>query len=75
VAGRGDGLDGKFDNRLCLATPGKTYTKGPEVDQDANAVSVRGKAFLDWMEEVSGVDEIPAVQNVRLPFGKYRRRV
>ncbi len=47
-AGRGDGSDGKFDNRLCLVTPGKANTKHPTVNQDANVVSVRAQAVLDY---------------------------
>lgn len=47
-AGRGDGSDGKFDNRLCLVTPGKAHTKHPTVSQDANTVSVRAQAVLDY---------------------------
>jgi hypothetical protein len=42
--GRGDGSDGKADNRQCLAT-----TKSAAVNQDLQNVSVRGQAFLDWM--------------------------
>ena len=47
--GRGDGSDGKANNRLTLACPGKTNSKSPTVNQDMVNVSVRGQAFIDWM--------------------------
>ncbi|APW59223.1 hypothetical protein [Paludisphaera borealis] len=46
-AGRGDGSDGKADNRLCLAQPGNTYSKGPLVNQDETNVSVRLQSVID----------------------------
>ncbi len=48
--GKGDGSDGKANNRLCLATPGFTYTKAATTNQDQQNVSVRGQAFLEWMQ-------------------------
>jgi hypothetical protein len=48
--GIGDGSDGKANNRLCLATPGFTHTKAAATNQDQQNVSVRGQAFLDWMQ-------------------------
>jgi len=47
-AGRGDGSDGKADNRLCLATPGKANTKGRFQNYHGTNVSVRLQALLDW---------------------------
>ena len=47
--GRGDGSDGKANNRLTLACPGKPNSKAPTVNQDMVNVSVRGQAFIDWM--------------------------
>lgn len=51
--GKGDGSDGLFNNRLCVATPGYDgpldFTKSSTTNQDANTVSVRGQAFLEWM--------------------------
>lgn len=46
--GRGDGSDGKADNRLVVAEPGLPNSKEPMVNKDARCVSVRGKALLDW---------------------------
>jgi hypothetical protein len=54
--GRGDGSDGKADNRLCLATPGQANSKAANVNQDQHNVSVRGQAFLDWMAPAPVVD-------------------
>jgi hypothetical protein len=51
---RGDASDGKVDNRLCLATPGKAHTKTATTNQDQVNGSVRGQAFLDWMTPSSG---------------------
>ena len=56
--GKGDGSDGKANNRLVRMTPGLNgpldYTKASTTNQDANSVSVRGQAFVDWMTAVSG---------------------
>jgi hypothetical protein len=46
--GKGDGSDGKADNRLCLAYPGQAHTKSTSTSQDYTNVSVRGQAFQDW---------------------------
>ena len=50
--GKGDGSDGKTDNRLWFATPGFIINYAPTVTntQDLHVVSVRGQAFLDWMQ-------------------------
>ena len=47
--GKGDGSDGLFNNRTCLATPGQPYSKAANVSQDQTCVSVRGQAHLEWM--------------------------
>lgn len=62
LAGRGDGSDGKADNRLVLARPGLPASKGPMVNQDAATVSVRGRAFLDWMKGVKADGQLSAIQ-------------
>jgi len=54
LPGRGDGSDGKANNRLCLATPGFEYSKAATTNQDQNTVSVRGQAFLEWMQPAQG---------------------
>jgi hypothetical protein len=48
--GRGDGSDGKADNRLCMAQPGLPNSKPAAVNQDQHNVSVRGQAFIDWLK-------------------------
>jgi hypothetical protein len=53
--GKGDGSDGKSDNRLCLAYPGQPHTKATTTSQDLQNVSVRGQAFLDWMKVMTPV--------------------
>ena len=62
--GRGDGSDGKANNRLCLATPGYTHSKAATTNQDQQNVSVRGQAFLEWMQ--------PAQAKKRMLFVPYR---
>jgi len=52
--GKGDGSDGKANNRYCVATPGLTYSKAATTNQDQQNVSVRGQAFLDWMQPAQG---------------------
>ncbi len=52
--GKGDGSDGKANNRLCLATPGFEYSKAATTNQDQQNVSVRGQAFLEWMQPSQG---------------------
>ena len=54
LPGRGDGSDGKANNRLCLATPGFEYSKAATTNQDQFCVSVRGQAFLEWMQPAQG---------------------
>ena len=51
--GMGDGSDGKADNRLCLARRGQANSKAATVNQDANTVSVRGQAMIDWVNSGS----------------------
>jgi len=52
--GKGDGSDGKANNRLCLATPGYPSSKASTTNQDQQNVSVRGQAFLEWMQPAHG---------------------
>jgi len=66
--GYGDGSDGKADNRLTLATPGKTHSKSATTCQDDQCVSVRGQAFLDWMKATQ-----PAKKH-KVAFLPYSRR-
>ena len=47
--GKGDGSDGKANNKLCMATPALVYSRGSTTNQDQQNVSVRGQAFLEWM--------------------------
>ncbi len=47
--GKGDGSDGKANNRHCLCSPGFTYSKSANTCQTANVVSVRGQAHVEWM--------------------------
>jgi hypothetical protein len=63
--GRGDGSDGKTDNRLCQATPGQPHTKSATTNLDLTNVSVRGQAFLDW-------NKLPARRKPR--YAPYRSR-
>jgi hypothetical protein len=46
--GRGDGSDGKANNRLCLAQPGLPHSKASTTNVDLTNVSVRGQALLNW---------------------------
>ena len=62
--GKGDGSDGKANNRLCLATPGYANSKASTTNQDQQNVSVRGQAFLEWMR--------PAQDKKRMLFVPYR---
>lgn len=48
LPGKGDGSDGRADNRLCLATPGLPGSKAANVNQDLMNVSVRGQALVEW---------------------------
>ena len=70
--GRGDGSDGKADNRLTLACPGKARSKSATTNQDVVNVSVRGQAFIDWMKPAQ-VD-IPPGKKRRTIFPFYRNR-
>jgi hypothetical protein len=69
--GRGDGSDGKADNRLCLALPGHTYSKSATTNQDQQNVSVRGSAFLNWMRAFSSS---PLAKKLPLLPPRRRRR-
>ena len=60
--GMGDGSDGKANNLLCLARRGQAHSKAATVSQDANTVSVRGQAMIDWANSGS-------------PSGRPRRKV
>ena len=64
-SGRGDGSDGKFDNRLCMATPGYPGSKATTTNQDAHCVSPRGLAFRDWNVPARA----PRRRPPKLPFG------
>src|SRR5208283_5225255 len=57
--GRGDGSDGKSNNLLCLATPGQSHSKASTVNQDLQNVSVRGAAFLNWMQAAAPSKNTP----------------
>ncbi len=46
-AGRGDGSDGKADNRLCIAEPGHAHSKSPFVSLEESNVSVRLQSVID----------------------------
>jgi hypothetical protein len=50
--GRGDGSDGKTDNRLWRAHPKAARFKRPGTNQDQKCVSVRGEAFRDWLGKI-----------------------
>src|SRR5262249_40280859 len=58
---KGDGSDGKTDNLLTLAVPGKTHSKSAPTSLDTfsdgtpRQVSVRGQAVLDWMAAYTSV--------------------
>ncbi len=49
--GKGDGSNGGFVNRRCLATPGQTYTKAATTNQDAQCDAVRLQALNEWMAQ------------------------
>lgn len=51
--GRGDGSDGKLDNRLTVARPGQAHTKAATTSLDTATVSVRGQALIDWNAEAA----------------------
>ena len=55
LPGKGDGSDGRFNNRTCLATPGQTHSKASTVNQDQLCVSVRGQANIEWMGQVNNI--------------------
>ncbi len=50
-AGKGDGSDGKANNRHCRAIQGLQYSKSITTNQDQLNVCVRGQAFNEWMEQ------------------------
>lgn len=70
VAGYGDGSDGKADNRLTIACPGKSHSKSSTTNQDVVNVSVRGQAFIDWMKAL--VAPTLARNPGRFPFYRVR---
>lgn len=53
LPGRGDGSDGRFDNRTLLASPGYPSSKRVNQNQDLKAVSVRGQALIEWNQGAS----------------------
>lgn len=63
--GYGDGRNGTVDNRLCLATPGKTHSKQANVNQDLQNVAIRPQAFLDYSEAYW--TPAPPVENDDMP--------
>jgi hypothetical protein len=65
--GRGDGSDGKADNRLCLATPGKTNSKPAWQNQDEHNVSVRLQSLLDYNAAYAAYTPPPPPTNVDVP--------
>jgi hypothetical protein len=65
--GRGDGSDGKFDNRTLDLTPGLPTSKAAREPYESKKVSVRGQAFIDWNAGVSGVDVQPPLVVSRSP--------
>ena len=52
--GKGDGSDGKANNRHCLCTPGYPASKASTTNQDAQNLSVRTQAFSEWMQPAQG---------------------
>lgn len=74
-AGRGDGSDGKADNRLCLATPGKPNTKGPLQNLAGTNVAVRLQSVLDWNEARTNpvVESDPLPRRIPIPFLRRRK--
>jgi hypothetical protein len=63
--GRGDGSDGKFDNRTLDLTPGLPTTRAAREPYESKKVSVRGQAFIDWNAAVSGAGDVtpPGISN------------
>jgi hypothetical protein len=54
LPGKGDGTDGRANNRLTYAAPGPGKTVKPAMTNIYNTnVSPRGQAFLDWMGQLS----------------------
>jgi hypothetical protein len=50
---RGDGRDGAYDNRTATWTPGTPgYIGGTYTKQDRRVDSVRGQAFVDWVNAI-----------------------
>jgi hypothetical protein len=65
--GRGDGSDGKLNNLLCRARPTAPNYKGSNVNQEANTVSVRGQAWLDWMASLAASGTIATAYTLTAP--------
>jgi hypothetical protein len=59
IPGRGDGSDGRHDNRLTLARPGQPNTKPGYVSQAETNVSVRMQGLLDYNAAYSAYDPSP----------------
>jgi hypothetical protein len=51
---RGDGLNGAYDNSTATLTPGTPGYVGNYLKQDRRVDSVRGQAFVDWLDEMAG---------------------
>lgn len=76
-AGRGDGSDGKADNRQNLARPGLPNTKAPLVNYGGSKVSTRLQAVLDWNYERANPEpeeHDPLPKGVYVPIVRRRGR-
>jgi hypothetical protein len=67
VPGRGDGSDGKHDNRLTLARPGQPNTKPGYVSQAETNVSVRMQGLLDYNAAYQAYTPPSPPSNVDVP--------
>jgi methionine-rich copper-binding protein CopC len=56
--GRGDGSDGKFDNRTLDIAPGLPTSKAAREPYESKKVSVRGQAYIDWNAAVAGAGDV-----------------
>jgi hypothetical protein len=68
LPGKGDGTDGKADNRLYLATPGQAHSLPSTTEQDHVTVSTRGYAINQWMGDNSVVTPPPPPVVKRILF-------
>ena len=76
-AGRGDGSDGKADNRQNLAQPGLPNSKPPLLNYAGSKVSVRLQAILDWNYERANPEpeeHDPLPKGVYVPIVRRRGR-